>query len=260
ELLLTVARQCAQALERARLYQREHEIAVAVQRSLLPKDIGISEEVEVAARYLPASPGLEIGGDWYDVVRLDPRRVIISIGDVVGHGLQAAATMGQLRNAVRAYALEHSSPAEIVDRLNTFVANFPDGEFSTLFVGLLDMEARVLEYTNAGHPPPLLRTSEGDTVWLDDARAFPIGVMEGSPCPSTTVDLEPDTMLFLYTDGLVERRNRSLEEGLAVLERVVREGKDDPDQLMEEIIDLIVDDGAEHPDDIAMVTFRFLPT
>jgi GAF domain-containing protein/anti-sigma regulatory factor (Ser/Thr protein kinase) len=259
ELLLTVARQCGQALERARLFEREHEIAVAVQRSLLPKDLAVSEEVAVAARYLPGSPGLEIGGDWYDVVRLGPRELVISIGDVVGHGLKAAATMGQLRNAVRAYALERSSPAEIVSHLNTFVSRFPDGEFSTLFVGRLDLDRHVLEYTNAGHPPPLLRRPDGETVWLDDARAFPIGVEVGAPCPTGTVDLEPDTILLLYTDGLVERRTRSLEEGLAVLERVIEEGSDDPEELLEEVIAKVVEDGVEHSDDIAMVTFRFLP-
>jgi PAS domain S-box-containing protein len=259
ELLLTVARQCAQALERARLYQREHEIAVVVQRSLLPRDIAVSEEVAVAARYLPASPGLEIGGDWYDVMRLGPRELVISIGDVVGHGLRAAITMGQLRNATRAYALERSAPAEIVAHLNRFVARFPDGQFSTLFVGRVDLERRLLEYTNAGHPPPLLRRPDGRTTWLDDARAFPIGVDAGAPCPSETIELEPGTSLFLYTDGLVERRSRSLEEGLAALQRVIESGAEDPEMLVEEVITGVVEDGVEHSDDIAMVTFRFLP-
>jgi PAS domain S-box-containing protein len=260
EFLLTVARQCGQALERARLYEQEHAIAVSVQRSLLPKDVAVSEEVAVAARYLPASPGLEIGGDWYDVIRVGPRELIISIGDVVGHGLQAAATMGQLRNATRAYALEHSSPSEIVSRLNTFVGRFPDGEFSTLFVGRLDLERHVLEYTNAGHPPPLLRRPDGETTWLEEARAFPIGVELGAPCPATSVELEPGTVLFLYTDGLVERRTRSLQEGLAALRTVIEEGAEEPEQLVEEVIAGVVDDGVEHSDDIAMVTFRFLPT
>jgi PAS domain S-box-containing protein len=258
ELLLTVARQCAQALERARLYEQEHEIAVAVQRSLLPKDVAVSEEVAVAARYLPASPGLEIGGDWYDVMRVGPRELIVSIGDVVGHGLKAAATMGQLRNATRAYALEHSSPAEIVARLNDFVERFPDGEFSTLFVARLDLEHQVLEYTNAGHPPPVLRRPDGETVWLEEGRTFPIGVDTGAP-PSATVDFEPDTMLFLYTDGLVERRTRSLQEGLTTLRNVIEKGGEQPESLVEEVIAGVVNDGAEHSDDIAMVTFRFLP-
>ncbi len=259
ELLLTIARQCAQALERARLYEHEHAIAVAVQRSLLPRDVAVSDEVAVAVRYLPASPGLEIGGDWYDVMRLGPRELMIAIGDVVGHGLHAAATMGQLRNATRAYALESSSPAEIVSRLNAFVSRFPDGEFSTLFVGRLDLEQRVLEYTNAGHPPPLLRRPDGETAWLEDARTFPIGVETGSEFLSATVELEPGTLLFMYTDGLVERRTRSLEEGLATLRAVIEESADDPEQLLEEVIEGVVDDGAEHADDIAMVTFRFLP-
>jgi GAF domain-containing protein len=213
EVLLTVARQCAQALERARLYEQEHAIAVAVQRSLLPDDVAVSEEVAVAARYLPASPGLEIGGDWYDVIKVGPRELIVSIGDVVGHGLKAAATMGQLRNATRAYALEHSSPADIVAHLNAFVSHFPDGEFSTLFVARLDLERRVLEYTNAGHPPPLLRRPGGGTVWLEDARVFPIGVEVGVACPSATVELDPDTVLFLYTDGLVSGERGRCRKG-----------------------------------------------
>ena len=259
ELLLTVARQCAQALERARLYQQEHEFAAAVQRSLLPRDVAVSEEVAVAARYLPASTGLEVGGDWYDVVRVGPRELIISIGDVVGHGLKAAATMGQLRNATRAYGLEHSSPAEIVAHLNAFVDRFPDGEFSTLFVGRVDLERRVLEYTNAGHPPPLVRLPDGETVWLEDARTFPLGVEVDAPCPSATVELEPDTVLFLYTDGLVERRTRSLQEGLAALRTVIESSGEEPEKVVEGVIAGVIDDGAEHSDDIAMVTFRFLP-
>lgn len=259
ELLLTVARQCGQALDRARLYKREHEIAVAVQRSLLPKDLAVSEEVAVVARYLPASPDLEIGGDWYDVVRLGPRELVISIGDVVGHGLNAAATMGQLRNAVRAYALERSSPPEIVSRLNTFVSRFPDGEFSTLFVGRLDLDRLVLEYTNAGHPPPLLRGPDGKTAWLDGGRTFPVGVDPAAPCPSATAKLEPDTLLLLYTDGLVERKTRPLTEGLAALEAVIEKGAADPEELVEEVIAEVVEDGAEQSDDIAMVAFRLLP-
>ena len=167
--------------------------------------------------------------------------------------------MGQLRNAVRAYALERSSPAEIVRRLNNFVASFPDGEFSTMFVGRLDLDAQVLEYTSAGHPPALLRRPDGETVWLEDGQAFPIGVMPDADCPSATVELEPGTTLLLYTDGLVERRERSLAEGLAVLAEVVRNGVEDPDELVEQIIASMVEDGAEHTDDIAMVSFRFLP-
>src|SRR5205823_3624626 len=148
--------------------------------------MAVADEVAIAARYLPAAPGLEVGGDWYDVMRAGERELVISIGDVVGHGLQAAATMGQLRNAVRAYALEQSSPADIVARLNTFVATFREGEFSTIFVGRVDLEAGTLEYTNAGHPPPLLRAPGGDTVYLDGARVFPVGVSETTECPSET--------------------------------------------------------------------------
>jgi GAF domain-containing protein/anti-sigma regulatory factor (Ser/Thr protein kinase) len=259
ELLLTVARQCGQALERARLFEHEHEIAVAVQRSLLPREVGSTDEVAVAARYLPASPGLEVGGDWYDVIRLNERELVISIGDVVGHGLHAAATMGQLRNAVRAYALERSSPSEVVSRLNTFVSTFRDGEFSTVFVGRVDLEAKTLEYTNAGHPPPILRRPDGQTVWLDEARAFPVGVVEKASCPSATIPIEPNTLLFVYTDGLIERRGRALEAGLADLMAVVGGDVEDPDELVDEIIKKVVEEDAGHTDDIAMVAFRFLP-
>jgi anti-sigma regulatory factor (Ser/Thr protein kinase) len=173
--------------------------------------------------------------------------------------LKAAATMGQLRNATRAYGLEHSSPAEIVEHLNVFVGRFPDGEFSTLFVGRVDLERHVLEYTNAGHPPPLLRRPDGETVWLEEARTFPLGVEVGVRCPSATVELEADTVLFLYTDGLVERRTRSLQEGLAALRTVIENSEDEPENVVEEVIAAVIDDGTAHSDDIAMVTFRFLP-
>jgi anti-sigma regulatory factor (Ser/Thr protein kinase) len=128
-----------------------------------------------------------------------------------------------------------------------------------MFVARVDLERHVLEYTNAGHPPPLLRRPDGETLWLGDARTFPIGVEPEFPCPSATVELEPGSLLFLYTDGLVERRGRSLEEGLEALKGVIEESADDPEQLVEEVIAGVVEDGAGHPDDIAMVTFRFLP-
>ena len=144
-----------------RVYEREHRVAETLQRSLLPEKLPDIEGVTLAARYLPAGAGAAVGGDWYDAAELPDGRVALVVGDVVGHGLRAAAVMGQLRNAFRAYSITDTSPAEIVARLNRLVTTGDEGVMATVLYLALDRDTGEVSYASAGHPPPLLLTPDG---------------------------------------------------------------------------------------------------
>ena len=152
----------------------EREIAIGLQRALLPGTLIVPAGVSVAARYEAASTTLEVGGDWYDVFSLADGRVALTVGDVVGHGLAAAAAMGQLRTALAALARYTESPSELLGRLDTFVATTDTTDFATVCYGVLDPVTGVFEYASAGHPPILLVTASGETRWLDEAQSPPI--------------------------------------------------------------------------------------
>ena len=147
----------------------EREIAIGLQRALLPGTLVVPAGVSVAARYEAASAALEVGGDWYDVFPLADGRVALTVGDVVGHGLAAAAAMGQLRTALAALARYTDSPGELLTRLDTFVATTGATDFATVCYGVLDPATGVFEYASAGHPPILLVSPDGETRWLDEA-------------------------------------------------------------------------------------------
>ena len=155
--------------------EREHRIAVTLQRSLLPERVPEIPGVLLAARYVPATADAEVGGDWYDVVPLPDGRVGVGIGDVAGHGLRAASAMGQLRMALRAYAVEESSPAAVVGRLRQLVALLAHTEMATLLYLVFDPETVSVTFANAGHPPPLLIGDDGSAAFLESVPAPPLG-------------------------------------------------------------------------------------
>ena len=192
----------------------EREIAIGLQRALLPGKLVVPEGVTVSARYEAASAALEVGGDWYDVFTLADGRVALTVGDVVGHGLAAAAAMGQLRTALAALARYTESPGELLTRLDTFVATSDTTDFATVCYGVLDPTTGVFEYASAGHPPILLVTAEGEARWLDEAQSPPIWGDEGHERPQATVTLEPHSLLVFYSDGLIERRGELLSDRL----------------------------------------------
>ena len=154
--LLALAEQCAQALDRARLYRAEHRVAETLQRSLLPQRLPQLPRLALAARYLPGAEGVQAGGDWYDVVELDEHRVAIAVGDVVGQGAAAAAVMGQLRSALAAALLQGHGPAAALELLDRFAARVPGARASTAACVTLDWTAGQVCWARAGHPPPLL--------------------------------------------------------------------------------------------------------
>jgi PAS domain S-box-containing protein len=184
------------------VYEREHTIAETLQRSLLPERLPSVEGLEIAARYLPAGRGAAVGGDWYDVLERPDGRVALVVGDVVGHGLRAAATMGQLRNAFRAYALSESSPAEVMARVNRLVISGEEEAMATALYLVVDRETGEVTFASAGHPPPLVLSADG-ARFLEGGRSVPVGAAEPGVFREATAVLPKGASLLLYTDGLV---------------------------------------------------------
>jgi anti-anti-sigma factor len=239
------------------LLERERRIAETLQRSLLPQRLPRVPGVALAGRYLPGAAGLEVGGDWYDVFLLPGGRVGLTIGDVVGRGLTAAATMGQLRTGLRAYALESASPAAVLDRLNRLVQELETPQIATMVYAVLDPETGRLTYAVAGHPPPLLLSGDGTARYLPADGCPPLGVW-GEPCRDEGVMLDPGSTLLLYTDGLVERRARSIDDGLEALRAAMADGPGDLDRLCDDgVLGILPSDAP--PDDVAVLAVRFLP-
>ena len=205
-LLQLVADRAALAIEHARLYEREHAIAESLQRSLLPDRLPELPGTAVAARYVPARRETEVGGDWYDVIPLREGMVGLAIGDVAGHGVGAAAMMGQLRSALRAYALDGHAPGGLLERLNRLMRRLWPQRMATVLYAVFDVEAATLRFANAGHLPPLVVAPGPTAAFVDEASAEPLGVVDYARYPEAEVALGVGASLVLCTDGLVERR------------------------------------------------------
>jgi anti-sigma regulatory factor (Ser/Thr protein kinase) len=236
------------------VYEQEHRIAETLQRSLLPERLPQVEGLELAARYLPAGHETAIGGDWYDVLERADGRVALVVGDVVGQGLRAAATMGQLRNACRAYGLVEASPAEVVARLNRLVTSGVEEAMATVLYLVLDRETGEAVFTSAGHPPPLLVAPEG-ARYLEGGRSVPVGAADPAVFREGTAVLPPGSSLLLYTDGLVERRDVPLEQRLEALARVAAPPEDDLERLCDRILSGVLGDSFP-ADDVALLAVR----
>ena len=245
-----------QDVTEGRKAEREHRIAETLQRGLLPDQFPELPGVQLAARYVPASADMEVGGDWYDVVQLPNGRVGLAIGDVAGHGPRAASTMGQLRMGLRAYALEEPAPARVVSRLDRLVSRLLVPEIVTLVYLVLDLESGTVQLANAGHPPPLVVGPGGQTSYRDEVLGSPLGCDDPEPV-ETTFRLVPGSTLLLYTDGLVEKRGVSIQEGLERLESLAADGDQDIDALCETILGSMVQGVVS--DDVALLAIRPMP-
>jgi GAF domain-containing protein/anti-sigma regulatory factor (Ser/Thr protein kinase) len=212
EHALDLARRAALAVDNASRYAFERDLAVTLQRSLLPRALGVREGMTAAARYLPGARGTQVGGDWYDLLEVDGK-VVLVVGDVMGRGVQAAALMGQLRATVRAYAIEGHGPAEVLKRLDQVVLSLTGLHFTTCVVGVLDPDDRTLTLASAGHLPPVVVGPDGGARLVELDPGLPLGV-GGGTFVEQTVHLEPGSLVLLYTDGLVETRDASVEVGL----------------------------------------------
>ena len=236
------------------VYEQEHRVAETLQRSLLPERLPEIDGVELAARYLPAVAGSAVGGDWYDALELADGRVALVVGDVVGHGLKAAATMGQLRNACRAYALVEPAPAQVMARLNQLVVRGGEEAMATALYLVLDRGTGEVTYTTAGHPPPVVVSPEGPE-FLEGGRSVPIGATEGVAYREETATIPPGSTLLLYTDGLVERRDVPLEDRLAQLRAAAAAAGGELDDVCDQVLRGVL--GARQPDDdVALLAVR----
>lgn len=228
------------------------EISDVLQTAILPAG---ADQPGVSARYLPATGGLAVGGDWYDIIALGDHHYGIVVGDCVGHGLDAAARMGQLRSAGRALLLEGAGPAAALDGLDRFAATLPGAEFATVVCAVVDEAAMTLTYAAAGHLPPVLVGAGGDTRWLDGGRS-PSLVLGSPPRTESVTTVQNGDMVVLYTDGLVERRDEALPVGLERLRELVGvdAGAVTPDGLADALLTALVPRGGA--DDVAVVVYQ----
>jgi serine phosphatase RsbU (regulator of sigma subunit)/anti-sigma regulatory factor (Ser/Thr protein kinase) len=253
----TLASQAAQAFERARRFESERTIAETLQRSVLPVSLPQIAGVRIAARYLPGTDEVDVGGDWFDAVSLPNGRLGLVVGDVVGKGVQSAATMAQLRNALRAFALDQMKPSSTVTRLNRLAYGVSESAFATLVYVVIDPSARVCRFASAGHPPPLALYPDGTAVYLDGGRGLPLGAVPDTTYPQDVAELPVGTTLVLYTDGLIERRHQTIDEGLEQLYAAALAAPRDPERLVERVLDELVGAG-DRRDDIAVLAVRLL--
>jgi PAS domain S-box-containing protein len=251
-LLQLAADRAALAIERNRLYQREHDTAQQLTKALLLDDAKMPRVpgLRIAKRYLPG--GADVGGDWYDALALPGGRLALVMGDVAGRGVPAAASMGQLRSALRAYALEGAGPAEVLRRLNRFQFQLDEDSMATVVMLVLDPHDNRLTWANAGHPPPLLLEPTGPRYLEHRAGGVPLGAIEEPSYVEAEAELPPGSTVILYTDGLVEHPGRPLAEGFDRLLAAAGNGALEPEDLCEAILGGTLGD-ATSADDVTFI-------
>lgn len=273
-LATELAARAAVCMDNARLYRREHERALILQRSLLPPGDPEAAGLDIACRYLPGNTATEVGGDWFDVIELPGHRTALVVGDVMGRGLRAAVAMGELRTAVRTLALLDLEPAEVLSALDEIArglgspsgtqqasrvahksrdADLSEVYLATCVYAVYDPVTRRCTFANAGHLPPVLVEPGEEALLLDVPPGMPLGV-GGEPFEEVEVELPEGALLALYTDGLVESRHHPLDEGL----RAFRRALTDPVRPLEDVCDHVLNtlDTRHGEDDIALLMAR----
>ncbi|MFJ2023529.1 SpoIIE family protein phosphatase [Streptomyces sp. NPDC087897] len=248
-VLSTVARMLAQALARAGVAETERELSLGLQRSMMPTLGPEIPGMTVAARYVPTGGGLQVGGDWYDMIPLPNGRIALVIGDVQGHDVRAAGLMGQLRIALRAYASEGHRPDAVLARASRFLSGLTDAHesvegdpgataprFATCLYAEVDPEDGTLDIARAGHPDPVVISADGTAVIRQTAGGLPLGIESDSDYPTTRVVLEPGETIMLCTDGLIETGGHDMATGWTRLRPVL----EDPVEDLEEMADALV--------------------
>jgi anti-sigma regulatory factor (Ser/Thr protein kinase)/putative methionine-R-sulfoxide reductase with GAF domain len=253
-ILEVAAARAAPGIERARLFsalEREHQVAMLLQRSLLPKRLVDVIGVNTAARYLPASD--EVGGDWYDVFELARGRLGVAIGDVVGHGVRAAALMGQLRTALHAYAMQDYGPARTLELVDRFVQAMPDYAMATAAYAVLEPDTGEVQIASAGHLPPVVIGRDGGRV-VDVTPSAPLGAFSYGRVQEHELVLAPGETLVFYTDGLIERPGTPLTDSIEVLLDVVKDASS-VEGLCRRAVERMVPAGGLR-DDVAIVAIQ----
>jgi len=255
-LLADLASRAAVALDNALLYRTERRTGLTLQRSLLPGRVPELPGISVAVRYLPGATGAFVGGDWYQGVRVGGR-LLLAMGDVMGHGMRSAARMGQLRAIVATLALEGHGPGALLERLAGNVEVLLDLELATLLVALYDPASRTLTVASAGHPPPLLAPLDAAPAFLPVEPGPPLGTFAGA-YPEAEAEIPEGATLVLYTDGLVENRDESLEHGLERLRQALVEVRLPPEAVADHILD-VLGRSKGGDDDVALLVLSHLP-
>ncbi|WTX19755.1 SpoIIE family protein phosphatase [Streptomyces sp. NBC_00005] len=273
-LLMALSGLVGQALERARLYDMEHSRAQGLQRDLLPRELPCLHAVRAAARYLPAGRGEQVGGDWYDVIQLSADRVALVVGDVMGHGIAEAATMGRLRTAVRTLTELELSPDELLSRLNDIVHDLGDDSYATCLYSVFDPVSRIFSVSLAGHPPPLIVHRDGTVHRPDLAPDPPLGAAD-PPFALHELQLPQESLVVFCTDGLLEATTRDIDQGLDQLQQTLARtvartscfpiGDQDTatgqlDDLCDLVLSALLPDREQTDDDAVLLIARTIPT
>ncbi|MFJ3187375.1 SpoIIE family protein phosphatase [Streptomyces halstedii] len=256
-LLVALGSSIAQSLQRAMLYEQEHDLAEGLQQAMLPRRIPEVAGAQVAVRYRSARLGQDIGGDWYDIIPLPGGRVGAVIGDVQGHDTHAAAVMGQLRIVLRAYAAEGHRPSTVMARASVFLHELDTDRFATCSYAEVDPVTGVVQLVRAGHVDPLVRNVDGSCRKLPSEGGLPLGLSAEFgqlDYPVSTIDLDPGQTMILYTDGLVELPGADFDEGMRLLETLVREGPQDLQRLADRLCEVVDERGGQ--DDVAVLLLR----
>ncbi|MEU8677511.1 SpoIIE family protein phosphatase [Streptomyces sp. NPDC048560] len=248
-VLTTVARMLAQALDRAGAAETERELSLGLQRSMMPSLGPDIPGMSVAARYIPTGGGLQVGGDWYDMIPLPNGRIALVIGDVQGHDVRAAGLMGQLRIALRAYASEGHRPDAVLSRASRFLAGLAEEQgggdesaaprFATCLYAEADPESGTLDIARAGHPDPVVISADGTAVIRQTAGGLPLGIEADSDYPTTRVVLEPGETIMLCTDGLIETGGHDMATGWSRLRPVLEEPTEDLEKLADALVQAV---------------------
>jgi hypothetical protein len=242
------------ARENLRLYAEQRSISQTLQSALLPKSLPSIPGVDLAARYVPGDAAVDIGGDWYDVIKCDERSFIFAIGDVSGRGIPAANTMASLHYAIRAYAAQGDDPETILDKLTALLDVARDGHFATVLLGHVDVPLHKLTLVNAGHLPPIVM-SDGKAHFVAATPGTPIGVAQTVSYVPLTTEVPRRASVLAFTDGLVERRGEFIDTGLNRLLAAVGSEVGAPTQLLDRVAMTLTDHGAS--DDVAMLAIRW---
>ncbi|KUN77040.1 PAS sensor protein [Streptomyces bungoensis] len=253
-LLTATAALVGQALTRAHAHDAEQELATMLQRSLLPRRLPDLSGATAVARYLPARRGLQVGGDWYDAIALAEDRVALVIGDVQGHSAGAATIMGQMRTAVRAYAVEGHPPDVVVAHANRLLVGMETDLFATCCYAELDLEEGTALFVRAGHLAPLVRHPDGGTEEVSVEGALPLGISAEADFPMTAVALAPGALLALVTDGLVEAADLPVDEGMRrVRSALAAADPSDPGRVADQLLGA----AGRREDDVALLLLRY---
>ena len=244
--------------ENQRLYAEQRTIAQTLQHALLPNELPPLQGAEASARYEPGEPGVDIGGDWYDVIPLSDRRLLVVVGDVSGRGLAAGTTMASLRYAIHAYAAQHDPPEEILRKLSRILSVSDGGQLATVLCALIDIDAHTITLASAGHLPPLLMNGR-QAAYLDTDVGVPIGVENDVTYRSRTLTAPVHATFLAFTDGLVERRGEQLDDGLARLRDVATASAPGENGDLQALLDRLLAElrAGSQSDDTAIVGLRW---